>query len=448
MTVHNKALSQWLSERFFFIKQQGGQKVYWDSVSGVRSLTFQHLIEHLIQQGLKHDGDPISVGKSIIDHTYFRPIVLDEIYLPAEESVVCVSGNWHPNSWETPKVKPNAGIDPTPFVEHLTRMLGSQEKADYVIDMLAYRYQKPDFTVDAKPHVAFFFYGEVGGMGKSLFAETLTHVFGESAVRRVIDQTALTSMSAVDIWTRTWTIVEEVDVKKGSTDYNSLKTMIGGSSFHAARKGEHFRRHETPAQLVMLSNHAPNFIEPNDRRFFISKWMTHFESQHEKDTYFREYIAWLNKDGYQAIAGLLEQRDISHVSVESAAMMTEEKRAVTSLMIDPVVEEIKLRVEAECDRVCFTADSFKGLFEQHNISRNAQPYKLAEAGLTRTPKKRYKNKSREFWLRSGWCLLARNGRPTVLRRQNCHIESRLEEDQGYQLALKGFEAQDHDHEYE
>ena len=26
---------------------------------------------------------------------------------------------------------------------------------------------------------AFFFYGEVGGMGKSLFAETLTHVFGE-----------------------------------------------------------------------------------------------------------------------------------------------------------------------------------------------------------------------------------------------------------------------------
>ena len=96
-------------------------------------------------------------------------------------------------------------------------------------------------------------------------------------------------------------------------------------------------RHETPAQLVRLSNHAPNFIEPNDRRFFISKWMTHFESQEKKDAYFREYVAWLSKDGYEAIAGLLEQRDIGHVSVESAAMMTEEKLAVTSLMTDPVM---------------------------------------------------------------------------------------------------------------
>lgn len=431
MTAHNKFLSQWLSERFFFIKQQGGQRVYWDSVSGVRSLTFQHLIEHLIQQGLKHDGDPISVGKSIIDHTYFRPIVLDEIYLPAEESVVCVSGNWHPNSWETPKVRPNAGIDPSPFVEHLIRMLGSKDKADYVIDMLAYRYQKPDFTVDAKPHVAFFLYGEVGGMGKSLFAETLTHVFGESAVRRVIDQTALTSMSAVDIWTRTWTIVEEVDVKKGSTDYNSLKTMIGGSSFHAARKGEHFRRHETPAQLVMLSNHAPNFIEPNDRRFFISKWMTHFESQEAKDAYFREYISWLHKDGYQAIAGLLEQRDISHVSVESAAMMTQEKMAVTSLMTDPVVEEIKLTLDAEADTVCFTADTFVVLFEEHKLSKLAQRYKLSEAGLQQTAKKRYQNRVKEFWLRPGWRLEAVNGKKPKLFNDDAQLEKLLEDDAGY-----------------
>jgi hypothetical protein len=432
MTVHNKALSQWLSNRFFYVKTQSGQKVYWDSVSGVRSLTFQHLIEHLIQQGLKHDGNPIPVGKSIVDHTYFRPVVLDEIYWPSADPVVCVEGNWHPNSWETPKVKPNVGIDPSPFIEHLTRMLGSQDKADYVMDMLAYRYQKPDFTVDAKPHVAFFFYGAVGGMGKSLFAETLTHVFGESAVRRVIDQTALTSMSAVDIWTRTWTIVEEVDVKKGSTDYNSLKTMIGGSSFHAARKGEHFRRHETPAQLVMLSNHAPNFIEPNDRRFFISKWMTHFESQQAKDEYFREYIAWLNRDGYQAIAGLLEQRDISQVSVESAAMMTDEKMAVTSLMSDPVVEEIKLTLEAEPDRVCFTAVSFFVLFEEHKISKLAQRYKLSEADLHQTPKKRYHNRVKEFWLRPGWRLEAVNGKKPRLLNDNLQLEKLLEDDEGYQ----------------
>ena len=87
------------------MKAQSGQRVYWDSVSGVRTLTFQHLIEHLIQQGLKHDGDPVSIGKQLVDHTYFRPIVLSEIYAPGKPPVVCVDGNWHPNSWESPKVQ-------------------------------------------------------------------------------------------------------------------------------------------------------------------------------------------------------------------------------------------------------------------------------------------------------------------------------------------------------
>ncbi|EHQ58030.1 hypothetical protein OMB55_00017740 [gamma proteobacterium HIMB55] len=82
------------------------------------------------------------------------------------------------------------------------------------------------------------------------------------------------------------------------------------------------------------------------------------ESQEKKDTYFREYIAWLNTEGYEAIAGLLEQQDISDVSVESGAMMTEEKLAVVSLMTDTIVEEIKLTLDAEPDTVCFTADTF------------------------------------------------------------------------------------------
>ena len=152
----------------------------------------------------------------------------------------------------------------------------------------------------------------------------------------------------------------------------------------------------------------------------------------------------MNTGGYQAIAGLLEQRNIRHVSVESAAMMTQEKMAVTSLMTDPVVEEIKLRVEAECERVCFTSISFKGLFEQYNVSVSAQPYKLSEAGLTRTKKKRYENKSREFWLREGWRLHSVNGKRPLLICEDHQIQKPLCDDRGYELALAAYESQDHD----
>ena len=62
-------------------------------------------------------------------------------------------------------------------------------------------------------------------------------------------------------------------------------------------------------------------------------------------------------------------------------MMTEEKLAVVSLMTDPIVEEIKLTLDVEPDTVCFTAETFYGLFDAHNVSKLAQRYKLSEAGL-------------------------------------------------------------------
>ena len=195
-------------------------------------------------------------------------------------------------------------------------------------------------------------------------------------------------MSAVDVWTRTWAIVEEVDVKKGSTDYNKLKTMIGGGVFNAARKGEHFRKHEAPAQLIMMSNHAPNFIEPNDRRFFISQWTTDFQSEQEKNDYFANYTDWLNNQGgYSAIAHLLKTQDTSEVRVEAPALMTHEKQSVIALMTDRVVEAIELEMEQRADAVCFTAGSFFEIWQEFGTSNGQQIHKLTEAGLTRTPKK-------------------------------------------------------------
>ena len=163
-------------------------------------------------------------------------------------------------------------------------------------------------------------------MGKGTFSTVIKNVFGETAVRVAPDQAELKSMSGVDLWTRTWLFVEEVDVKKGSTDYNKLKTFIGGNSFDSARKNEHFKRHETPAQLIMFSNSAPNFIEPNDRRFFISKWEHAFSDTQEKTDYFEDITTGLTEEeAYPAIAALLKHRKIDHVQVAAPVAMTEEK---------------------------------------------------------------------------------------------------------------------------
>ncbi len=328
-----------LAQRYFYLRESGGQKMYWDSEELHTNLTAMHLHGSLAAYGIREKGDQsfAKVCQEIISNTAFRPIILDSIYRPYADTVIQENHHWRPNSWSAPDIKPDASISAVPFVQHLQRMLGSKPMADYLIDMLAYRYQS---KTNVKPHVAFYFYGGQG-FGKGIFSSTIEAVFGTTAVRTVREQNDLKSMSGIDVWTRTWAIIDEVDVKAGSSCYNNIKTMTGGQSFDSARKGEHFKRFETPAQLIMNSNHAPTFLEADDRRFFVSKWETEFKPNENKTDYFRQYVSWLeNVKGYEAIAGLLAKRDVSKVEISAHAMVTEEKILVTTLMADGSVDEV------------------------------------------------------------------------------------------------------------
>ena len=359
----------WLQNRFYHLRNSGGQTFYYDSVTEDTTLTHQHLNYQLIKR-----GNSLESAKEIIKHTHFLPIVLKAEYVPGGDAVVSLEGNLYPNLWR-PGNHPPKPIDSSPFTDHLAMMLGSKSKADYLVTALAYRYQQG--YISSKPHIAFYFYGHICGYGKSLFATTIEQVFGGSAVRTVTDETALGSMSAIDVWTRTWAIVQEVDVKRGSTNYNQIKTMTGGNEFSAARKGEHFRKHRTPAQLIMLSNDAPHFLEANDRRFFVSKWQCEFGDDTEKNCYFNYYVNWLeNLDGYSAIANLLNTTDISDFDLAAPAMMTEEKQAVLSMAEDKAVGDILDTLEASPDKLLWAEQDFRIVWSDHDTDPKAIKYKL------------------------------------------------------------------------
>tara|TARA_B110000902_G_C14213721_1_gene552335 strand:- start:569 stop:1462 length:894 start_codon:yes stop_codon:yes gene_type:complete len=287
-----------------------------------------------------------------------------------------------------------------------------------------------------KPHVAFYLYGGQG-FGKGIFSSTLAAVFGESAVTTVTDQNSLKSMSGIDIWSKTWAIVDEFDVKAGSACYNNLKTMTGGQSFDSARKGEHFQRYETPAQLIMCSNHAPTFLEADDRRFFVSLWQTEFKPNESKKDYFQSYVKWLEcEQGYQAVAGLLQTRDVSKVEIAAHAMVTEEKLQVMALMADGSVDEVLGRLERHDNINVFTSDMFESIWRDYIIPKTVQRHKLIAAGLTPTLAKKYEGKSRTLWIRKDVTLKSSNGvAPTLILADGSSVC--LKEDEGYQHTVKG-----------
>lgn len=428
------AASAKLAQRYYYIKESGGQTIYWDSEEGHTTLTAMHLHETLASYGVHETTGKTFAAtcKNIIDNTQFKPIILEPVYRPYGPRVIKKNSHWHPNSWSAPLVKPDTSVSAKPFVEHLTRMLGTEDKADYLIDMLAYRFQSKS---NVKPHVAFYLYGGQG-FGKGIFSSTIAAVFGETAVRTVTDQNSLKSMSGVDVWTRTWAIVDEVDVKAGSSCYNNIKTMTGGQSFDSARKGEHFKRYETPAQLIMNSNHAPTFLEADDRRFFVSKWETEFKPYEDKTRYFKDYVNWLElQGGYEAIAGLLSERDVSGVEISAHAMMTQEKLQVTALMTDEVTCDISTMLEEFADVNVFDASMFDSIWSKYVVPQNQQKYKLLEAGLNATAHKAYEGKRRTLWIRKGFTLMASKGVAPVLLNDKVRTQVHLKSDLGYQHSV-------------
>ena len=448
-----------LKTRIFFCREQGNQRYYYDVETGTSNLTLMHIIQMVIDSmpaGYEPGNvlSPDNELRKLIKNSHFFPIVKEPQYYPGLESpAVKLNGLYFPNSWKKPTCIPRAfsSIEEArshdgaaPFIEHLQLMLADkfmdldhpESKAGYLIRMLAYRYQIHDFRNGQKPHVAFYFWGKQG-YGKSLFANMLNTVFGESAVRTVSNESALTSGSQVDIFTGTWAIVDETNISKRSTDYNTIKSMTGQTFVESSRKHEHFKRWYIPAQLIMFSQREPNFIEPGDRRFFINKWETEFDSQAAKDDYFEAYTNWLyNRGGFAAIAGLLAVTDISAVRIESPPLMTDDKRMVINMVTDYPVADIKDIMGRHPDRACFVADDFAEVWGTYDINIKERKYKLVEAGLSDAGKGRYRNLRRHFWIRDCFYLPRKQGSSLILEHKVDQSKSRLlAEDPGYIFAM-------------
>ena len=450
-----------LRKHIFFVKSQGNQRYYYDVKTGANSLTVQHLIGMVSHEMKKFDSewvmnptsstDPVREG---LQKAHFDAMVMQPQYRPNQEVATYEDGLYFPNVWRKPDVVPteytsiakarskNKGA--APFIEHLQLMLKDKvaldhpkSKAGYLLRMLAFRYQKHDFRETEKPHVAFYFYGKQG-MGKGIFGRTLEAVFGGSAVMTVPDEKSLTSMSSVDVFSRTWAIVDEVNILKGSTNYNTIKTHTGSTHTSSARKNEHFNAWYIPAQLIMFSQKPPTFIEAGDRRFFISRWETEFDSPEAKDDYFRDYTNWLHdKGGFEAIAGLLKVTDVSKLRTESEAMVTPEKEQVVAMVTDDSVQEMVEQIGENPERICWTEDDFLEIFLEQEIKQKQYGYKMEEAGLVEQLKRKYGgSRSIKFYLRKGWEIRVVNGKGSWLQStSDSNSKMKLKEDAGYLAAM-------------
>ena len=290
--------------------------------------------------------------RDVDSYKHWRSIIPTPEYHPNKPAIIPDKpGLYIKNLWQTPEVQPDLEADISPFMDFMNFAFG-EEETQYIIKWLSWQYQYPL----EKPHTGLYFYGPQG-TGKGFIADVLEAVFGSSALTRLADSVKLKSMSNVELWQRTLLIVEEVNIEHADKAIaNTIKSYMGARKTNADKKNTHFTEYDIPANPIFLSNDAPKFLEPDDRRWFVR------EMNKQTDTdYYSQLYDWLESGGAGAVALLLATTDISDVKLSDRPLMTPEKQGACGISIKDEVlillSEIERLQEIDCGCV-FTPDYF------------------------------------------------------------------------------------------
>lgn len=318
------------------------------------------------------------------------------LWIPNAPQVTKVDMYFVENQWRPSDVIPN-NLDlesalnaASPFVDFMKLGFG-EENWEWVINWLAYRYQLP--KPERKPHSALYIYSTIHGTGKSTLASIVEVVFGRFNVKRVSGGESVTSKGSVANWSRALLIAEEVSPQLGSNLYQTIKSYTGQDSVEQDAKFKDYSTWEIPAQLIMISNHAPTFFEPSDRRFAVFN-LDNLDGWIKSNGFYE----WLNIGGYAAIATVLNSWKVQERLAWEVPMTPEKGEALHFSSLDLVVEKIRDVLANNPEQIFFEAHELLGQDRNSNLGSQLK-HKAKAAGVKPIGQQRFRGEKASLWVR-------------------------------------------------
>lgn len=172
------------------------------------------------------------------------------------------------NIWSQPEYRrelASKADSDTAFDEFLEYVFPEQTDREMFIKWLAWslRYEGD------KPSWAVMLFSEKQGTGKTTLTEVVKALFGPENTARTNGVGKLVGRFNKEVLEQKLVLVEEVDVKKGSAQANSLKSLITEDSTMVEAKGMPLYVEQIYCAFLMTTNHLPLWLEDSDRRFFV-----------------------------------------------------------------------------------------------------------------------------------------------------------------------------------
>ena len=417
-TASMMAAEEYIQKRFLLVERHRN-KSYLD-ITDNEEISWSTLLGVILD---RHQDISYRQAEWLLKHTYFNPYSGKAVFRPdhPDKRVLNINNKWVLNTYRKPKISEDASISPEPFLEHLKLAIKDEVAIEFVLNFLAYRYQNQYVSESTgKPAHALYIYSVAQGQGKSLFTDTITKIFGDSAIRSTTTADALMKQNGYQYWERTWLLADEVKIGDGTRLYDNLKARISKITDYVDPKNKASIEATLPAQLIMTSNHPPTFIEPDDRRFCIIEWDTGLRDS-AKTEYFDKYYQWLSTKGYQAIAALLANKNLSDYQPMAPPPQTDAKRLAT-LTSEPSELDSVLAFLDE-NRTVFAFDSIS--IKQLNLPPKIQSQILLKAGLYKKRLNTEDGKRPTYWIRAEYDVSSGN----IVNKATQEIVKTLSEDQ-------------------
>ena len=244
-------------------------------------------------------------------------------YAPGETILCAREGLVYGNRWRDARPSVAAGVDPTPWLDHVERMIPDDIEREHVLNVMAFKVQNANIKVN---HAVL--HGGHPGSGKdTMWAPFFWAIGGDSLANvKKLDNKDLSTPWGYHLECEVLIINElrQPEASDRRALENSLKPVIAAPPefLSIQRKGLAPYEAVNRLQVVAFSNERMAITIPsNDRRWFVL-WSNAFCMDSEAAA---RMWAWYKSGGFAAVAAWLAARDVSAFNAGAAPPMTEAK---------------------------------------------------------------------------------------------------------------------------
>lgn len=265
-----------------------------------------------------------------------------------------------------------------------------------------------------KPGWSPFLYSQKKGTGKSTLCGFMGKLFGEDNTITQNSVEKLTARFNQPILTHKLIICEELKLKPGSTQGNTLKTFITESSISTERKGVDVEKMKHCGALLFTSNHRPQWIERDEQRFLVidTEHSGHASGSQadEFSQLIAEFRAWSEYPKnvarvYNALIQRRQNNSFNPHSLNLSLIDTPVMREIASTVAEVTLERLDERLDEDGRKAIGQKELADIVSTDLKMNANRLNHVMPELGWTKVKAKwGGRDHARALWVKTGYVI--------------------------------------------